>query len=103
MPNKFLKTLTLPNRGADAGCVLRGVVRGNHGLRLRVLEPQPRGGAGPIRGRFVLLEAGDNRHADSLRGLEGQVTDAEEVLRVIRAAKQACLSVVNGKGLMPEC
>jgi hypothetical protein len=71
------------------------VAPGNQGLRLQVLEPQARGGAGPIKGRFVLLDAGDNKHAGALRELVGQVTDAQEVLRLIRETSPACLSVVN--------
>jgi hypothetical protein len=67
---------TVAAHGANAHSVLRGVALGNHGLRLQILEQQPKSGLGPIKGRFVLLDAGDNKHADALRGLVGDVTDA---------------------------
>jgi hypothetical protein len=51
---------------------------------LRVLERQAIGTEGPVRGPFVLLDAGDNKHADALSGLLGKTTDAAEVLRAIR-------------------
>jgi hypothetical protein len=86
---------TVARQGANAHSVLRGVGFVNQGLRLQVLEPQPRGGLGPIKGRFVLLDAGDNKHADALDSLVGEVTDAQAVLRLIREGSPGCVSVVN--------
>jgi hypothetical protein len=93
---------TITRDGAPAGCVLCGVGAGNHGLRLRLLEEQEKGCGGPIRGRFVILDAGDNKHSYPLGALLGKVTDAGEVLRVIRERSPACVSVVNANALARE-
>jgi hypothetical protein len=88
--------------GAAAGAVLRGCAGNNEGLRIRVLEDQPRGASGPVRGPFIILDAGDNRHTASLEALLHRPTDAAEVLRAIRRARQACVSVVNLAGLVAD-
>src|SRR5438552_2387619 len=75
---------TVNKHGAVAGCVLRGAGTNNQGLRLRILQEQARGNDGPLKGGFVILDVGDNKHSQSLAGLLQQVTDAEEVLGVIR-------------------
>lgn len=88
--------------GARAGSVLRGTTLHNAGLRLRVIQEQVRGVQGPIRGPFVILDAGANMHSHSLEGLLGAVTDSGELLRAIRAGHPSCLSVVNTHLLVPE-
>jgi hypothetical protein len=94
--NKFVRSVrTIANHGANAHSVLRGVAPTNQGLRLQILEQQAKGGLGPIKGRFVILATGDNKHADALSGLVGEVTDAQEVLRLIREGSPSCVSVVN--------
>jgi hypothetical protein len=86
---------TIAGRGANAGSILRGASQSNQGMRLRIAEPQPKGCLGPIKGRFVILDTGDNKHADILSGLVGRETNAEEVLQLIREASPSCVSVVN--------
>ena len=49
---------TVREQGAPAGAVLRGAGPSNGGLRLRIAEEQHRGQDGPIRGAFVILDAG---------------------------------------------
>jgi hypothetical protein len=88
--------------GAAAGCVLRGSGGNNRGLRLRVLQEQPRGHDGPLRGQFVILDVGDNLHAQALGALAGRVTDAGEVLRAIRPLHPGCVSVANTNHLALE-
>jgi hypothetical protein len=88
--------------GAAAGCVLRGSGGNNQGLRLRVLQGQPRGHDGPLRGRFVILDAGDNMHSQALGELAGRATDAAEVLRAIRTRHPGCVSVANANHLALE-
>jgi hypothetical protein len=95
-------TPTVNHCGAAAGSVLRGTVPNNQGLRLRVLEDQPRGREGPLAGRFVLLDAGDNKHAEALRPLLHRETDAQELLAVIRRQHRACVSVANTNILAAE-
>jgi hypothetical protein len=90
------------DQGAPAGAVLRGVQMVNWGLRLRIGESQPRGASGPIRGRFVLLDTGANKHSEDLADLVGRETDAGEVLRLIRRWSEACVNVVNANGLVVE-
>jgi hypothetical protein len=90
-----IKVPTVHDTGAPAGSVLRGAVPNNQGLRLRVLEDQPPGLEGPVAGRFVLLDAGDNKHADALRPLLHRETDAREVLEALRRRRPGCVSVAN--------
>jgi hypothetical protein len=103
---RYARGLLPPNRvnntGARSGCILRGVASQNEGLRLRVLQDQPKGEGGPIKGRFEILDVGDNKHSDSLQELLGATTDAEEVITVIRRAHPGCVSVVNANLLMVE-
>jgi hypothetical protein len=93
---------TVDKIGAEAGCILRGAVRQNKGLRLRIFQNQTRSPGGPIRGRFEILDVGDNKHSPFLRGLLGAPTDAEEVLRIIRQESAACVSLVNANILTIE-
>jgi len=90
------------NQGASAGSVLRGSGLNNRGLRLQVLQEQTRGHGGGIKGNFVILDAGDNKHSPSLEALLGRVTDADEVLRVIRQESPGCVSVANANILAVE-
>jgi hypothetical protein len=39
---------------------------------------------GPVRGRFEILDVGNNKHTISLMRLLGVTTDAEEVLTLLR-------------------
>jgi hypothetical protein len=86
---------SVKDTGAVAGSVLRGIVPNNRGLRLQVLQDQARGSDGPIRGRFVVLDAGDNKHSRSLAALVGQETDAVGVLGLLRRRHPGCVSVAN--------
>ena len=96
------KPPTVNTTGADAGRVLRGASPNNHGLRLLVAEAQPRGKDGAITGGFVILHAGDNKHAPSLAALLHRPTDAAEVLAVIRRHHAGCVHVVNTNILVLE-
>jgi hypothetical protein len=89
-------------RGAAAGSVVRGAGANNQGLRIRVLCEQPRGHGGALRGAFVILDVGDNKHSHALHALLGRETDAAEVLRVSRSDSPCCVSVANAKVLVPE-
>jgi hypothetical protein len=66
------------------------------------LQEQARGHDGPIRGRFVILGVGDNKHSPALAALLGRATDAGEVLALIRREHEACVSVVNTNILVVE-
>jgi hypothetical protein len=66
------------------------------------LQDQPRSAGGPISGHFRILDAGDNKHADSLSTLLGQATDAAEVIRTIRQEYPQCINVVNANILILE-
>ena len=79
---------------------LRGCGAHNKGLRLRVLQDQARGNEGAVRGRFLILDAGDNVNSPSLGPLVERVTDAEAVLGVIRRERPGCVSVVNANSLV---
>lgn len=88
--------------GAQTGRVLGGAAQSNRGLRLLILQDQPRSMGGPISGRFRILHAGDNKHTDSVSTLLGQTTDAEEVIRTIRQEYPQCVSIVNANILILE-
>jgi hypothetical protein len=88
--------------GAKAGCILCGAAPNNAGLRLRILEDQPRGGGGPIRGSFQILNVGDNKYSEFLEALLGRATEAEEVVRLIRREHPLCVSIVNANILVLE-
>lgn len=89
------KARTVSTLGAAADCVLCGVSPTNQGLRLKVLHDQDKGHCGAIRGPFLILDVGDNKHAQALEGLLNRVTDAAEVLAIIRRRHPACVHVVN--------
>jgi hypothetical protein len=93
---------TVEATGAGAGRVLCGAARNNQGLRLRVLHEQPPGEGGAIRGDFVILDGGDNKHSSSLAALLQRVTKSEEVLRLIRQRHPACGHVANTNTLVVE-
>ncbi|OAI41207.1 hypothetical protein AYO40_03615 [Planctomycetaceae bacterium SCGC AG-212-D15] len=88
--------------GAPAGSILSGAGMNNQGLRLRVLQEQRRGSDGPIQGSFVILEVGDNKHADALLPFLNRTTDAAEVLQALRARYSGCVSVANANILQVE-
>jgi hypothetical protein len=93
---------TVDKSGAEAGQVLCGTNRNNHGLRLVVSQAQQRGGVGPITGSFVILEPGDNKHTEALEGLLHRPTNAEEVLAAIRQHHAGCVNIVNANILIRE-
>lgn len=88
--------------GAAAGSVVRGKVPNNQGVRIRVLCEQPKGHSGALRGAFVILDAGDNKHTRALLPLLGRETDAAEVQRVNRRDFPSCVSIANANILVPE-
>ncbi len=89
-------------RGAAAGSVVHGAGANNRGLRIRVLCEQPRGHGGALRGAFVILDVGDNKHSHALHALLGRETNAAEVLRVSRSDSSSCVSAANANSLVPE-
>ena len=88
--------------GAKTGCILCGAAPNNTGLRLRLLQDQPKGQGGPIGGSFQILDVGNNKHSEFLEGLLGRTTDAEEVVRLIRREHPGCVSIVNANILVRE-
>jgi hypothetical protein len=74
----------------------------NEGLRLKVLHDQAKDDSGPIKGRFQILNVGDNKHSDSLRAPLSTTTAAVEVLTVIRRAHPSWVNIVNTNILTVE-
>lgn len=95
LPAPYKPPLTVEKTGAPAGSVLAGCGTKNHGLRLRIAEEQKKGDVGPVVGRFVILDVGDNVHSESLLGLAQRRTDAAEVAALLRRRKPGCVSVTN--------
>lgn len=93
---------TVSRTGAEAGSILAGIGPSNGGLRLRVTRSQVRGSDGPIAGEFQILDAGENPHAEALRPLLRNLTDAGEVLQAIRRACPQRVSPVNANVLIVE-
>jgi hypothetical protein len=100
--NEGAKPRVVSQDGAPQESILYGVGHNNHGLRLRVLQQQPKGDEGPICGSIVVLDVGDNRHADALVPFLGRVTTALEVLAALRVQSPACVHVVNASALAVE-
>jgi len=98
----FTERNRVSDTGAARNSVLVGIAPPNDGLRLRVLQDQPKGDGGPIKGELQILDVGNNKHSESLRKLLGRTTDAEEVVSLIRAAHPSCVSVVNANILAVE-
>jgi hypothetical protein len=96
------RAVCIQRTGAIAGSVLCGVAQHNSGLRVKVFEGQAKGTDGGLKGRFTILDAGDNVNAGLLDALLGQVTDAEEVLQIIRQERPGCVNVVNTNVLALE-
>jgi hypothetical protein len=74
----------------------------NQGLRIRISQEQAPGNSGAIRGSFVILSTGDNKHSDALAPLLNQTTDATVVVRAIRERHAGCVSVANANILVVE-
>ena len=89
------RPLTVSKQGAVAGCILRGIGLNNQGVRLKVLQEQAKGSEGAVKGHFVILDVGDNIHSETLEALLDTVTDAQEVLAIIRAEHPGCVNVAN--------
>jgi hypothetical protein len=96
------RSLAVSEQGAVAGCVLLGDSRSNSGLRIRVLQEQARGHDGAVKGPFVILDVGDNVHSTCLLALLHKMTDADEVLGLVRRGHSMCVNVVNANTLVPE-
>src|SRR4051794_38274602 len=95
IPFPRAKVITVSRVGADAGRVLRGAGLNNKGLRLRVTEKQSAGSDGPLRGAFVILDAGDNKHSSLLADFLDRPTDAPELLAALRRDFPGCVNVAN--------
>jgi hypothetical protein len=88
--------------GAAADSVLRGVGENNQGILLRSAQAQARGHDGPIQGPFVIFDLGSNRHSETLIPLLNKVTNAQEVLALLRQKHPTCVNVVNASSLAVE-
>jgi hypothetical protein len=100
--SKYQPRNAVSQTGAKTGCILCGAAPNNTGLRLRILQDQPRGQGGALSGSFQILNVGDNKYAEFLEGLLGRATDAEEVVRTIRREYRQCVSIVNTNVLIVE-
>src|SRR5205823_2584594 len=96
------KEATVSRTGANSGRILCGSGINNQGLRLQISHGQTKGNHGPIEGRFVIIDVGDNMHSKSLEKLLHRATNAEEVLGIIRLLHPACVNVVNASILLLE-
>ena len=101
-PATHSSAFAVSRRGAPADSILRGNGISNQGLRVRILQEQPRDRDGPILGQFIILDAGKNRHTQALTPLVNRLTDSQEVLRIIRKEHPACVNVVNANILVAE-
>ncbi len=100
--NTSAKPAVVSQTGAHADSILCGTGPNNRGLRIRILQAQAKGDDGPIRGNFVLLSTGDDRHALTLAPFLGKITNAQETLRALRRHSPACVHVVNAGALAVE-
>jgi hypothetical protein len=100
LASKYQPRNAVNQTGAKTGCILCGAAPNNTGLRLQILQDQPRGQGGPIGGPFQILDVGNNKYSELLEGLLGRTTDAEEVIRLIRREYPGCVSIVNANILV---
>jgi hypothetical protein len=92
------------NCGAAAGSVLGGARLSNRGLRLRVLQEQAQGEEGPLQGRFVVLDVGDNLCSPFLQPLLGGETDAAEVRGLLPQEHAGFVNIAHtGNLVLVEC
>ena len=99
---KGRQPVTVSRQGALADSVLCGCGGNNQGLRLRISLDQAKGDSGPIQGDFVILDVGDNKHSLTLEPLLHRVTNAQEVLGLIRSHYSSCVNVANANVLAKE-
>jgi len=97
-PRKSIRSVG--RSGADADAVLCGVAEHNQGIRLRIMQAQARGNEGPIQGPFIITDSGNNRHSSVLESLLNQVTDASQVVALLRQKHPNCVNVVNANSLV---
>jgi len=71
---KSIKRRAVSAVGAQAGSVLHGFSKSNHGIRIRVAETQPRGTMGALQGELVIVDVGENAHSDALRPMLNKPT-----------------------------
>jgi hypothetical protein len=90
-----VRSVSVKQYGAAAGEILSGNGLNNRGLRIQVQQDQPGGQDGPIKGEFVILCVGDNKHSESLKPLLHHVTNAALVLGIVRRQHPSCVNVVN--------
>jgi len=95
MLSHWTNPMSVSNRGAAAGTVLVGGGLSNRGVRLQVLREQAKGDDGPLKGRFVILDVGDNMYSQSLRFLLDRETDAAEVMGILGPEYGGYVHVVN--------
>ena len=103
---RLARSLTVTRLGAIAGSVLRGSGLNNQGLRLKVVQAQPRGNGGGIQGGFVILDVGDNYHI-VMTGMErvnvelGQSVLAGEPVAVMGVTRLASIADVEHTSAQP--
>jgi hypothetical protein len=96
------KPHTVDHTGAPAGTILLGITPMNQGLKLRVIDAQLSGDWGPVKGKLVLLDAGDNRHSPVLEEMLNKEVDAAAILLAIRREVPWCVNVANKSLLIAE-
>src|SRR5262249_46266834 len=95
LPRRTTRLRSGNKEGAVAGSILRGSGLSNQGLRLKIMVDQARGNDGPIQGTFVILDAGDNMHSQTLAALLHQEMNATRLLGIVRQQHAGCVNVVN--------
>ena len=82
--------------GAKTGSLARGLRKGNRGLILKLLQDQPVHENGWVKGRFVVLEAGDGTYGAYLKAFVGRTVTVGEIqpglLEAINATRSKSLS-----------
>jgi hypothetical protein len=58
--------------------------------------------SGPIRGGFEIIDVGNNKHSHLLLQFLDAITDAEQVIAVLRRTSPACVNIANANILTVE-
>jgi hypothetical protein len=89
---------TVLHTGADANDVLEGAGEANKGLRIQVRVRQPKGIAGPVDGKFVLIDAGAGPYSELLGPFRGSTfSTAKQLFSAVRdePSGKKCTHILN--------
>jgi hypothetical protein len=89
---------TVFHTGADPNDLLEGAGEANDGLRIQVRVRQPKGTAGPVDGKFVLVDPGVGPYSEILSPFRGSTfSTAKQLFAAVRdePGGKKCTHILN--------